>query len=98
MLTTDMRLKVIGAIQSHRLSLEQLIGILKIYYIRKDFTEEELSTITDAYNKVYNGEINAANYMDFFILLKGVKRTERNDVESGVTALVMHRDELNKLK
>ena len=93
-----MRLKVIGAIQSHKLSLEQLIGILKIYYIRKNFTEEEVSIITDAYNKVYNGEINAANYMDFFILLKGVKRTDRNDVESGVTALVLNRSELDKLK
>ena len=98
MLTTEMRLKVIGAIQSHKLSLEQLIGILKIYYIRKNFTEEEVSIITDAYNKVYNGEINAANYMDFFILLKGVKRTDRNDVESGVTALVLNRSELDKLK
>ena len=66
MLTTDMRLQVIGAIQRKMLSLNQLIAVLKIYYMRKDFTDEEITTITTMYNKVVSGEINSANYMEFF--------------------------------
>lgn len=98
MLTTNMRLKVIGAIQSHRLSLNQLIYILKIYYVRNEFEDWELEIITNMYNKVIDGEIGAANYMDFFNGLHEVRRTDRFDYVSGVQDLILHRDELEKIK
>lgn len=98
MLTTDMRLQVIGAIQRKMLSLNQLIAVLKIYYMRKDFTDEEITTITTMYNKVVSGEINSANYMEFFWGLGSVKRTDRPDTVSGVVDLIKHRDELEKIK
>ncbi len=98
MLTTSMRLKVIAAIQSHKMSLNQLIYILQIYYKRKDFEDWELEIITTMYNKVVDGEIGAANYMDFFNGLHEVRRTDRFDYVSGVQDLMMHRDELEKIK
>jgi len=98
MLTKDMRLKVIAALQSGKVSLNQLIFILKIYYMRDSFTEEEINIITTMYNKVRNGELTSANYMDFFYGLGGVKRTGRDDTVSGVVDLIKHRDELEKIK
>lgn len=98
MLTTDMRLKVIAAIQSRQMSLKLLIAILRIYYIRESFTDEEINTITTMYNKVVNGEITSANYMDFFYGLGSVKRIPREDIASGVNDLILHRKELEKIK
>ena len=97
MLTTDMRLKVIAALQSGKVSLKMLIAILRIYYIRDSFTDEEIETITTMYNKVRDGEITAANYMEFFWGLGSVKRTDRPDTASGVTDLILHRKELENI-
>jgi len=98
MLTTDMRLKVIGAIQSKAISLKFLIAVLQIYYKRQEFEDWELEIITNMYNKVVDGEIGAANYMDFFNGLHEVRRTDRFDYASGVQDLILHRDELEKIK
>lgn len=98
MLTTNMRLQVIGAIQRHRLSLPQLVFILQIYYKRESFEGWELDIITNMYNKVIDGEINAANYMDFFNGLHPVRRTDRFDYTSGVQDLLAHQDEIKNIK
>lgn len=98
MLSKNVRLNVIVAIEKQEISLVQLIAILELYYMRNSFTEQELEIISNAYTKVITGEITKENYMDFFTMLKPIKRTDRDKLNDGLKEIFARKSDIENLK